>query len=76
DLLKKIEAGKPDGLSLTTYIREAVERDLNRKQIEESGRRYADFLSNHPQESAWLKDWESARLDLEIKPKARPRKKD
>ena len=73
DLRRKIEKTKADSIPLTTYVREAIEQDLKRKQSELSGKAYRDFIAHHPKEAEWLKQWEMAQL--ETPPHSSPSKK-
>lgn len=63
EILKKIEKVKSADIPLTTFVREAIERDLSRSQMAKSAETYAQFLAEHPHESTWLKDWEKSRLE-------------
>lgn len=62
EVLKKIHAVKPRDQSLAAYVREAVERDILRRQLRTAAERYQAFLSESIDEQHELEDWEHARL--------------
>ena len=53
-LLRKLERIKPSRQSLTAHVRALLEREVQRRGMEEAGRRYADFVRESPEETAWL----------------------
>ncbi len=66
ELIEKIEKVKSPSKPLTTYVREAIERDISRELVEKSGKAYSEFISKNPEEAEWLKDWESVRLESSV----------
>jgi hypothetical protein len=62
ELLRELERIKPARQSLTAYVRALLEREVQRRRMEEAGQRYADFVRESPEESAWLEEWDRADL--------------
>lgn len=62
EILRKINAVKPRDQSLAAYVREAVERDILRRQLRTAAERYQIFLSENSEEQQELEGWERARL--------------
>jgi hypothetical protein len=62
EILRKIDAVKPRDQSLAAYVREAVERDILRRQLRTAAERYQVFLSENVEEQHELDDWERASL--------------
>jgi hypothetical protein len=62
EILRKINAVKPRDQSLAAYVREAVERDILRRQLRTAAEHYQAFLSENVGEQQELEDWERAPL--------------
>jgi hypothetical protein len=62
EVLRKINGVKPRDQSLAAYVREAIERDIRRRQLRTAAERYQAFLSENLDEQQELQDWERARL--------------
>jgi hypothetical protein len=71
ELLKELERIKPARQSLAAYVRTVLEREIQRQKMAEAGQRYADFVRESPEESAWLEEWD--RADLAAPPVRRRR---
>jgi Arc/MetJ-type ribon-helix-helix transcriptional regulator len=61
-LLKEIARRKASGQTLSSFVREAVARDLRRRQLKESAEAYQELLRNNPTEAAAMREWEEAPL--------------
>ena len=72
ELLDQLYRAKPANVSLTTFVRSILEREVLRARIEDATARYAQFLEKSPDERDWLAEWESA--DLASPPKTRRRR--
>ncbi len=68
-LLKEIRKIKPQGQSISSYVKEALEHEIRRKKMSEAASQYKAFLNEHPEESGSLKEWTSAPLDKPLKTK-------
>ncbi|MBI4411247.1 MAG: hypothetical protein HY541_02035 [Deltaproteobacteria bacterium] len=53
---------RPRGLSLSAFVRDILEDAVKRKRMAESAGKYTAFLKDHPDEEAWLDDWDAADL--------------
>ena len=61
-LLEGIEAAKPADRSISAHVRWVLQKDLERRQARDSVARFRAFLDAHPDEQAWLADWDGADL--------------
>ena len=61
-LLEDIEAAKPAGRSVSAHVRWVLQKDLDRRQARDAATRFRAFLDAHPEEQAWLADWDAADL--------------
>ena len=61
-LLEDIEAAKPAGRSVSAHVRWVLQKDLEKRQSREAAARFRAFLDAHPEEQAWLADWDGADL--------------
>lgn len=57
----------PKEKSLSAFVREILEQEIQRRTMARAAERYVEFLESSPEEREWLKEWESA--DLEQPPK-------
>jgi Arc/MetJ-type ribon-helix-helix transcriptional regulator len=71
DLLKEIARRKSSGQTLSSFVREAVARDLRRRQLKESAEAYLELLATNSAEATAMQEWEEAPLS---KPPRRRRK--
>ena len=71
DLLQEIERAKPPQQSISAYVRSILEREMRRLKMAHAGERYARFVRDAPDESAWLEEWD--RADLAAPPARRRR---
>ena len=62
DLLQKIEAAKPVDRSLSAHVRWVLRKDLERRQAREASAEFKAFIDAHPDEQAWLAEWDGADL--------------
>ena len=72
-LLSELKTLIPKTQSLTSFIRETLEREVRRQKMIQSGEKYAEFLKSSPEEVRWLEEWESS--DLEQAPKTLGKKR-
>ena len=70
-LLTELERAKPATQSLTTYVRSVLRQEVRRRQMMAAADRYTAFLQQHPDERAWLDEWD--RADLARPPKRKRR---
>jgi len=68
EILDDIERQKPSDQSLTAFVREAVRRDLQRRQLREAAEAYCAHLAHHQEEGAWMEAWEQADLASPLAP--------
>ena len=62
----------PRDKSISAFVREVIEREIQRRKMVESAEAYAEFLKANGEEAVWLDEWEGAPLD---RPPRRTRKK-
>ena len=61
-LLEQIQAAKPADRSISAHVRWVLQKDLERRQARNAAARFRAFLDAHPEEQAWLADWDGADL--------------
>ena len=61
-LLEDVEAAKPADRSLSAHVRWVLQKDLERRQAREAAAAFRAFIDAHPEERAWLAEWEGADL--------------
>lgn len=66
-LLKNIMHVLPKDQSLSAFVREVLERELRRQKMTEAAETYSQFLKSHPEERAWIEEWDHS--DLETPPR-------
>ena len=69
-LLEDIEAAKPAGRSISAHVRQVLQKDLDKRQARDAAARFRAFIDAHPEEQAWLADWD--RVDLAAPPARGP----
>jgi hypothetical protein len=62
DLLKEIAQRKAAGQTLSSFVREAVARELRRRELREAAQAYRDLLERDAAEAAAMLEWEQAPL--------------
>ena len=62
DLLERIEAVKPADRSLSAHVRWVLRKDLERRQARDAAAEFKAFIDGHPDEQAWLAEWDGADL--------------
>lgn len=62
ELLESIEAAKPPDRSLSAHVRWVLRKDLERRQARDAAARFKAFIDTHPEERAWLSEWDAADL--------------
>lgn len=72
-LLNELKKYSPKDESLSSFIREILEKDIQRRKMIEAAESYTLFLAENPSEQEWLNEWEEA--DLSHDPKAKLSKK-
>ncbi len=63
ELLKSIEQLKPSDQSVTSYVRETLEREVRARKLAEAAEQYDAFLAEHADEQAAEEAWMQADLD-------------
>ena len=61
-LLEDIEAAKPADRSISAHVRWVLQKDLDKRQARDAAARFRAFIEAHPEEQAWLADWDGADL--------------
>ncbi len=61
-LLNELKKYSPKNESLSSFIREILEKDIQRRKMIEAAETYARFLAENPSEQEWLNEWEEANL--------------
>ena len=61
-LLEDMEAAKPANRSLSAHVRWVLTKDLERRQARHAAAKFRAFLDAHPEEQAWLADWDGVDL--------------
>ena len=67
ELLRDLEASKPEDVSLSAYVRQVLRKDLLRQKLSRAALSYEKFLEDSPEEQSWLREWDAA--DLATAPK-------
>ena len=62
DLLVEIERSKPSGMSVTSYVRETLQKSLVATRLREAAAEYKAMTEADPEERALLKEWDEADL--------------
>jgi hypothetical protein len=62
EILEEVKAAKPEGETLTGYVRSVLRREIERKKKEEAALAYRVFMEANREERQWLGEWESADL--------------
>ena len=62
-LLRDIRVIKPPTQSVSAWVRETLEHEIQQRRMAEAARNYQIFLKEQPDEAASLKEWEAASLD-------------
>ena len=65
ELLEGIEAAREHGQSVASYVRRALQRDLDRRLAREAAAAFKEFVEAHPEEKQWLDEWDGADLASE-----------
>ena len=58
----RIEAAKPADRSLPAHVRWVLRKDLKRRQARDAAIKFKAFIDTHPDEQAWLAEWDGADL--------------
>ena len=70
ELLENLEAAKPPDRSLSAHVRLVLQKDLERRQAREAATAFRAFIDAHPDEQAWLAEWDG--VDLAAPPARGP----
>ena len=62
ELLKELEAAKPESVSLSAYVREVLKKSVRERKMADAARAYQSFVESNRQEHAWLREWEESEL--------------
>lgn len=68
ELLLALERSKPPGASVTSYVKDTLQKSLTTQRLREAAEAYRTLTESDPEERAWLKEWDEA--DLASPPKA------
>ena len=74
-LLNEIVKITPEKKSISAFVREVLENEVQRQKMIQAAERYSEFLASNPEEREWMGDWESADLARSPRPASRKRKK-
>ena len=61
-LLEDVEAAKPADRSLSPHVRWVLQKDLERRRERDASAAFRAFIDEHPEERAWLSEWDAADL--------------
>lgn len=61
-LLEEIKAAKPASRSVSAHVRHVLKKDLERRKMRDAATAFKAFVEAHPEERAWLAEWDSADL--------------
>lgn len=73
-LLSELKKFLPKGESISSFIREVLERDLQRRKMIKAAETYMEFLDTNPEEKQWLEDWGDSDLITEAKTKSKTKR--
>lgn len=62
ELLRAIESVKSPNQTLSAYVREALQRDLRRRQMRDAAETYTNLLRTNAAEREAMDQWEAASL--------------
>lgn len=65
ELLKGIDAARKPGQSVASYVRRALQADLERRLARDAAAAFKEFLATHPDEKQTLDAWGGADLASE-----------
>lgn len=74
-LLNQLYESKPEGLSLSAFVRELLEREVLQRKMAQAAGQYSEFLKVHPDETVWMEEWEAAPLDKPLQKRRRRSKR-
>ena len=72
-LLENLKGCLPTKTSLTAFVKEILEQEIQRRKMIQSAEQYAEFLQSNSKEKEWLEKWEAG--NLETAPKASTKRK-
>ena len=72
-LLDNLKSCLPDKTSLTAFVKEILEQEIQRRKMIQSAEQYAAFLQSNAGEKEWLAEWEAG--DLGTAPKTGVKRK-
>lgn len=67
-LLSELRSVMPERESVSAFIREILEHDIERRKMRRAAEEYTKFLAFQKEERNWLGDWESTPLSEPPKP--------
>jgi hypothetical protein len=68
ELLTELEANKPTGQSMASYVRSVLRKSVERKKAQEAALEFRAFLESDEDEKAWLDEWNRAELNTPLRP--------
>ncbi len=70
-LLSELEATKPKNMSLSSFVRDVLRKDIQRRRLAQAAASYEEFLASNPEEQLLLREWDEADLARTRKRKRR-----
>lgn len=67
-LLDELKRVCPKGKSISAFVRSVLEQVIHKQRMSKALQEYQSFLDVHPEELAWLGNWEVADLTRPPKP--------
>jgi predicted CopG family antitoxin len=61
-LLSEIRKAKREGQSVSSYVKEAIEHEIRRRQMAEAAHQYQALMKKDAEETHSMDEWESAPL--------------
>ena len=62
ELLAELERAKPPGASVTSYVKDTLQKSLNAARLREAAVAYRAMTDKDPEERALLAEWDAADL--------------
>ena len=69
ELLEGLEKAKPPKASVSAFVREVLQKHLQRRKMADAAAEYESFVASNAEERIWLREWDEA--DLAAAPKRR-----
>lgn len=66
-LLGELKKYLPKEESISSFVRNLLEKEIQRQKMIQAAEEYSHFLAAHPEEKEGLEEWESADLTTSVK---------